>query len=188
MWGSELAYTMIMTNMSLSIRQELRSDYEQIDALLGSAFQGKQEVVLVNQIRESQDYIPGLSFVAVDNNAIVGHLLFSKIQLTFDSGEACQILSLAPLSVLPQHQKQGVGSALVLHGLNEVRKSAYPLIVVVGHPQYYLKFDFVLAKPFGLRLKYEVPDNAFFVMEIEKGFLHQRSGLVEFPEYFDDAM
>lgn len=177
-----------MLNNTRSVRQENINDYEEIDRLLLEAFGGSQEIQLVRQIRRSQDYIPSLSFVAVDNNVIVGHLLFSKVQLTFDSGEVCQILSLAPLSVLPQHQKQGVGSTLVLHGLNEVRKIAYPLIVVIGHPQYYLKFGFVLAKPFGLRVKYKVPDNAFFVMEIEKGFLHQRSGLVEFPEYFDDAM
>ncbi len=177
-----------MFSKTRSVRQENKNDFESIDKLLLEAFGGGQEVQLVHQIRRSQDYIPSLSFVAVDNNAIVGHLLFSKIQLTFDSGKVAQILSLAPLSVLPQHQKQGIGSALVWRGLSEVRKLSYPLVVVIGHPEYYLKFNFVLAKPFGLRLKYEVPENAFFVMEIENGFLNQRSGLVEFPEYFDDAM
>ena len=105
----------------LVIRPECEADFDKIDEILHLAFEGFQEVALVRQIRNSLTYIPSLSFVAVHDDIIVGHLMFSLIQLLTDLGETHQVLALAPVCVVPQHQKKGIGSALIRHGLSEAK-------------------------------------------------------------------
>lgn len=75
--------------------------------------------------------------------------MFSLIQLLTDSGESHQVLVLAPVCVVSQYQKKGIGTALIRYGISEAIITAYPLIVVIGHQEYYPKFGFVPANLHG---------------------------------------
>lgn len=99
----------------MNIRCENSLDYQTIAEVNIQAFEQKNEAHLVEQIRHSDRYIPELSLVAELNGVVVGHILFSYINLVGE--ESFQVLGLAPLAVRPHLQRQGVGSALVLAGL-----------------------------------------------------------------------
>ena len=95
----------------MKIRPEQTLDYQAIAETILQAFEQDNEVRLVEEIRNSDRYIPNLSLVAEVDGVIVGHILFSYIDLVNDV--TYKVLGLAPLAVRLQFQKQGIGSALV---------------------------------------------------------------------------
>jgi putative acetyltransferase len=96
-------------------------------------------------------------------------------------------LALAPLAVIPAHQRQGVGTRLVEAALRRARLLGYAYIVVLGHPQYYPRFGFVPASRFGLRYARPVPDDAFMALELVPGALEGVSGVVRYLPAFSAA-
>lgn len=104
------------------IRTEQPTDHENIYSVVKTAFDTAEqsdgnEQNLVNALRTSSAFIPELSLVAEENEKIIGHIMFTKLQIGTET-----ILALAPLSVLPQNQKQGVGTALVMAGHHIAKK------------------------------------------------------------------
>lgn len=99
-----------------------------------------------------------------------------------NSGPA--ILGLAPMAVAPSHQRQGIGSALVRAGLERCRALGSGAVVVLGHPAYYPRFGFSPSVHFGIRSEYEVPEEAFMVLELQPGFLRGISGTVQYHAAF----
>jgi putative acetyltransferase len=89
------------------------------------------------------------------------------------------------MAVLPERQKQGLGSLLVRSGLARCQLKGIHWVVVVGHPSYYPRFGFVPASRFGIRCAYEVPDEAFMAAELEVGALRGVSGTVHYEPEFD---
>jgi putative acetyltransferase len=113
----------------------------------------------------------------------VGHILFTpvKIQSADSSFEA---LGLGPMAVLPHYQRKGIGSRLVQAGLEECRRAGHEIVVVLGYPEYYPRFGFLSAKRFGIRYEEEVPEEAFMLVDLRKGALAGRSGIVSYqPEF-----
>lgn len=118
------------------IRQETPTDYNNVYQLIITAFKNAEhsdgnEQNLVTALRQSQSFEPKLSLVAEIDNIIVGHILFTKVQV----GEKTA-LALAPLSVLPAYQQQGIGLALIKQGHEMARQLGYSYVIVLGHPQY----------------------------------------------------
>lgn len=167
----------------VKIRPENEQDYSAVYDVNFRAFKQDIEPKLVEAIRKSINYIPELSLVAEFDNRIVGHLLFSVMHIE-NMGMEIPVLSLAPLAVLPEYQNQGIGSALIKYGIKECLKSDFKLIILVGHPTYYPRFGFVPAKPHGLWAPFEVPDEAFMVMELESGALKTLNGMIKYPPEF----
>jgi len=91
------------------------------------------------------------------------------------------------MAVVPARQRQGIGSALVQEGLDRCRQLGTVVVIVVGHSAYYLKFGFTPASRFGVACEYEVPDDAFMLVELEKGVLRGKSGTVRYHEAFNLA-
>lgn len=88
------------------------------------------------------------------------------------------------MAVLPECQRQGIGSLLVREGLRECQRIGHEIVVVLGHPEYYPRFGFVPASSKGLRSEYDVPDEVFMVAELTPGALKGRTGLVKYhPEF-----
>lgn len=163
------------------IRPEKAADFDAVRELNTLAFGGATEAALVDALREAAD--PIISLVAVDDAQVVGHILFSPV--TIESGD-CEspALGLAPMAVLPDFQRQGVGSQLVRAGLRECQRIGANVVVVLGHPEYYPRFGFVPASQKGLSSEYRVPDDVFMVIELEPGALKGRRGLVRYhPEF-----
>ena len=93
-------------------------------------------------------------------------------------------MGLAPMAVLPEYQKRGIGSALVERGFDECRRIGHNIVVVVGHPEYYPRFGFTPAREQGLGCEFDVPDEVFMVAELSPGTLDGRQGLVKYhPEF-----
>ena len=172
----------------IHIRPEKPDDIEMIDELTRLAFEGEEETNLIAAIRASDYFIPELSLVALDDNdQTVGHILFSPV--TIESSEtSAKALALAPMAVLPEYQNSGIGTLLVQHGLEECKKLGYSLVIVVGHPDYYPRFGFRPARDCGIEAPFEVPDEAFMVLELVPKALENVRGVVKYNPAFDSVI
>lgn len=94
-------------------------------------------------------------------------------------------VGLAPLAVHPDHQEQGIGSALVRDGIQECRNRDLGLIVVLGHPGNYPRFGFIPAVDVGIRCKWPVDDDAFMALELVPGQAARAKGLIRYAPEFD---
>jgi putative acetyltransferase len=174
------------------IRPETRKDIVAIRRVSESAFDRPNEADLVDALRVNAH--PHISLVAVVDPdlpskllirkvGVVGHIFFSPVWIESEMA-AFMAMGLAPMAVLPEYQKQGIGSKLVREGLNECNRIGHAIVVVLGHPKYYPRFGFTPAKVKGLRCEYDVPDEVFMVAELNPGALGGRRGLVKYhPEF-----
>src|ERR1041385_5772705 len=120
--------------------------------------------MLVDALRElNEDFI---SIVATDADHVIGHVCFSRVNIDDGSG---RFSALAPLAVLPSHQRRGVGSMLVKAGLEECTRRGVDAVFVVGDPAYYSRFGFVPASKLGVTCEFEVPADAFRVRVMSSG-------------------
>ncbi|MCP4203159.1 MAG: N-acetyltransferase [bacterium] len=165
----------------MQIRAEREEDAAAIRAVNESAFETAAEADLVEALRELAR--PLLSLVAEADGAIVGHILFSPV--TLSGHPELEIMGLAPMAVEPEHQRAGIGSALVRAGLEQCGELGFGGVVVLGHPEYYPRFGFAPAVGFGIGCQYEVPDEAFMVLELEPGYLSGVSGEVRYHPAFE---
>ena len=129
----------------IEIRQENIKDYEEVYNVIKRAFETAEhrdgnEHDLVNELRKGDSFIPKLSLVAIKENKIVGYILFTKIKI----GEYEEI-TLAPLAVLPEYQKQGIGSKLIEEGHRIAKELGYHYSVFLGSEKYYPKFGYIPA-------------------------------------------
>jgi putative acetyltransferase len=137
----------------------------------------------VDALREQAE--PIVSLVAEDRGAIVGHIMFSPV--TLSGHPTLRLMGLAPMAVVPTHQRQGIGSALVTAGLEHCRQLGIAAVVVLGHPAYYPRFGFWPSTRFGIGCEYDVPDDVFMVMELEVGALRGVSGTVHYHAAFSNV-
>jgi len=165
-----------------TIRREQPGDEAQIYDVNLRAFGRKAEPDVVDMLRISCP--EGVSLVAEEGGRIVGHILFTPAVI---AGDGCCVAGtgLAPLAVAPEYQGQGIGSALVAAGLEEMRQAGQPFVILVGHPGYYPRFGFVRASQYGIRPEYEeVPDEAFMIIVFDEGRLQGITGVAhERPEF-----
>jgi putative acetyltransferase len=125
-----------------------------------------------------------ISLVAVKDGHIVGHIAFSPVTITSETS-TIDALGLGPMAVLPEFQRQGIGSQLVEAGLEACRKTDYGIVVVLGHPEYYPRFGFTPSKPHGIVWERDVPEEVFMVKELKEGMLAQTQGVVKYHPEFD---
>ncbi|MBN4005189.1 N-acetyltransferase [Nostoc sp. LPT] len=168
----------------MNIRCETLSDYTAIAEVNTLAFGQENEAQLVEKIRYSDRYISELSLIAEVENVVVGHILFSYIDLVGE--ETLQVLGLAPLAVHPQFQRQGIGSALIKAGLEiaEVKKEA--IVIVLGHPQFYTRFGFKTAVVYEIESPFPVPEE-FFIVKALQSYQKQYKGKVVYPDTFNEV-
>ena len=150
----------------IAIRKENVNDYTEVYNVIKTAFETAEhsdgnEQDLVNELRNSDNFIPELSLVAIENNKIVGYILFTKIEL----GNNTEI-ALAPLAVLPEYQKQGVGSKLIEEGHKIAKKLGYHFSIVLGSEKYYPKFGYVPAIQYGIEAPFDVFSENFMAKKL----------------------
>jgi putative acetyltransferase len=162
------------------IRPEEPRDVDQIRVVNERAFGRLSEAALVDALRGPYGTI---SLVAESGGRIVGHILFSFVRV---EGAAASLITsgLAPMAVLPECQRQGIGSLLVRAGLDACRSAGHDAVVVLGHPEFYPRFGFVPADTKGLRCEYEAPREAFMALELRPAALAETRGVVRYrPEF-----
>jgi len=166
--------------MTVTIRPEEPRDADHIRLVNQSAFGRPDEAALVDALRGSSDAI---SLVATIGDRIVGHILFTPVQITGIAPNA-HAVGLAPMAVVPDYQRQGIGSQLVRAGLDACRSAGWGAVVVIGHPNYYPRFGFVPASTKGLEYEHAVPPEAFMVLGLQADALARVKGVVRFrPEF-----
>jgi predicted N-acetyltransferase YhbS len=149
------------------------------------AFQQENESKLIEKIRVGENFVPELSLVAELDGEMVGHILFSKIKIVGKAEH--ESLALAPMAVLPKFQKQGIGGELVKAGLEIARKLGFDSVIVLGHADYYPRFGFEKASKWDIKCPFEVPDEAFMVIELVEDSLKDKAGTVRYPKEFMEA-
>lgn len=171
----------------ITIRPETPADIPAIYTVNKRAFRERDaEPRLVDAIRESDAFVPGLSLVAEIDGQVVGHILFSRIHIATENGDVPAI-ALAPMAVLPEYHGQGIGSELVRRGLEACREQEHSIVIVLGHPTFYPRFGFSaeLAKP--LECPWGDCGNAWMALELIPGALVGVRGKVVYPPVFDSV-
>lgn len=168
----------------IEIRKEEPQDMDAVRQLNLAAFDNGPEAALVDKLRAScKGY---LAFVAVEDGSLVGHVLFTPATV---DGSGAVGMGLAPMAVMPSHQRRGIGTRLVRHGLEHLRQSGCPFVIVLGHPEYYPRFGFEPASRYCLRCQWDgVPDAAFMVIVADGSVLPEAGGVARYRGEFDDAM
>ncbi|MGQ0569035.1 MAG: GNAT family N-acetyltransferase [Armatimonadota bacterium] len=165
------------------IRAEEKNDQAAVYAVNASAFETQAEANLVDALREHAQ--PIVSLIAEDNGTIVGHIMFSPVSLP--DSPSLRIIGLAPMAVAPEHQRKGIGSALVRDGLEQCKQLGFGAVVVLGHPEYYPRFGFLPSVRFGIGCEYEVPQEAFMAVELQPGYLSGVSGKIKYHAAFSNV-
>ena len=165
------------------IRPEKENDRDAVFTINASAFETPSEATLVDVLREHAQ--PVVSLVAEENRNVVGHIMFSPVVLS--ENPDLKVMGLAPMAVAPEHQRKGIGSALVRAGLEQCRQLGFVGVVVLGHPEFYPRFGFSPSSRFGIDSDYEVPEEVFMAMELEPEALSGKTGRVKYHHAFSNV-
>jgi putative acetyltransferase len=153
----------------LIVRPQQPGDEEAIGRVTELAFGRPEEAFLVTLLT------PVISLVADEDGEVVGHVLLSEVSL-----EGRPVLQLGPLSVRPDRQRQGIGTALTEAALAEAERQSEPLVLLMGHPGFYRRFGFEQARKLGIEAPVEVDDEAWMVKCLGAYEPHHR-GQVTWP-------
>jgi putative acetyltransferase len=167
----------------VELRIERPQDSAAIQEVHLAAFGGSAEAKLVRLICERNKAL--ISLVALNDDRVVGHILFSRVTIA-NSPDDFNAVGLAPVAVLPDFQRQGIGSKLIREGLKQCRQAGYYAVVLLGYPAYYSRFGFSRAADVGLQNEYGVHDE-FMVLPLRDGALDGVSGLVKYLPEFGEA-
>lgn len=172
----------------LIIRQETPADYAIVAGVIQKAFENEKysdqsEHYLVERLRRSSAFVPELSLVAELNKRIVGHILLTKITLR-DAGGKFVGLALAPVSVLPEFQRQGIGGKLIQCAHAEAKKMRFDFIAVLGHAGYYPRFGYEKAEKFGMKFPFDVSAENCFIFKLTENALTGAAGIIEYAKEF----
>lgn len=177
-------------NMEIMIRREIGADFDSVYKVVNAAFLNAahtthDEQNLVVRLRNSSAFIPELSLVAVVDDKIVGHIMFTKIKIKGDKKEHTSLV-IAPVSVLPEMQGKGIGEKLILEGHKIAQELGFTSVILVGHPEYYPRLGYSRASNFGITSPFKVPDEAFMAYELATNGLSKVKGVVEYPKEFSN--
>jgi putative acetyltransferase len=172
-----------------TFRPKQIGDEAAIRDLNEQAFGQPNEANLVDALRKRGAAV--LSMVATENDRVVGHVLFTEAIVAEADSQfralgpgPMAVLPSGPMAVLPSHQRRGIGSRLLQSALDKCRELDYDAVVVIGHPEFYPRFGFVPATLKGIRCEFDVPDEAFMVLELREDALAGRTRVVRYqPEF-----
>ena len=178
-----------MMNNTVTIRQETPGDFYQVSEVIKRAFEKMEESDhteqdLVSRLRQSDSGIPELSLMASTGyGQIIGHILLSKAEVVAPDG-IFTVLALAPLSVIPEFQRMGIGGMLIRAAHKRAADLGYKAVILLGHKDYYPRFGYKKASQFGIKFPFDVPDDYCMVAELAAGALSNIHGMVHYPDAF----
>ena len=170
----------------IEIREEREEDCDAIRRTNEQAFGQPAEANIVDALRANCPDL--LSLVASTCGGVTGHILFSPVVIGSGARTAAG-MGLAPMAVLPEYQRQGIGSELVRAGVARLRDRRCPFIVVLGHAEYYPRFGFERASLHAIHCQWDgIPDEAFMVLILDSAVMAGVSGVARFRSEFDKAV
>ncbi len=157
--------------MNIELRTEHPSDYRETELRPREAFwnryaPGCTEHYLLHIMRQSPDFVRKLDFVAVTEGRIVGNVVYLKSHIEADDGNRYEVLSLGPLSVHPQYQRQGIGRMLIEHTGRLAAQMGFRAILLCGDSDYYSRVGFIRAEKFGIRTAENTYFDALHIREL----------------------
>lgn len=162
---------------AIQIREEQPEDVATIREVNRQAFGQEAEGALVDALRAGGGAT--LSLVAMLDGRVVGHILFSPLRVGEIVGAA-----LAPMAVLPDHQRRRIGSQLVREGIRRLEDAGCPFVIVLGHADYYPRFGFTPASERGITCPWDVPDDVFMLRMLDRERMASVSGQAVYrPEF-----
>ena len=168
----------------MEIRKAKESDRKEILNVHNQAFgkeKGPEIAKLVDDLLKDKTAMPILSLVAIENEKIIGHILYTKATITqTELSVSTQIL--APLAILPNQQKKGIGEKLINEGIKQIKKNGTELVFVLGHPSYYPRCGFSPAGEKGFEAPYPIPEEhaaAWMVQSLNGNALESANGKVQ---------
>ena len=164
----------------MKIREASDSDLNDVLSVEKEAFGYDKESNLVKDLLSDSSARPLYSLLAFNDDRAVGHVLFTSARLE-GAQNGVSISILAPLAVIPDLQKQGVGGKLIERGLKHLADSGVDLVFVLGHPDYYPRYGFKPAGVQGFEAPYPIPEehaDAWMVQELRPGVLGSVTGKV----------
>ena len=173
----------------ITIRQESPQDHTAVYELIRAAFasvgdSNHSEQDLVEHLRHSSSFIPELSLVAeIGQGELVGHVLMTRIRIINDA-QAFPSLAVAPLSVHPSWQRQGIGSMLIREAHRRAAALGYGSAVLLGYPGYYPRLGYLPAHRFGIRFPFDAPADCCMAIELLPDGLKGVQGRVEYDPAF----
>jgi len=165
----------------IGIREGRLQDKKAIRELNISAFGRNLEADLVDKLRDNcRDR---LSLVALKQGDVVGHVLFTRVAIE-SLGRKMHGMGLAPVSVLPEWQQQGIGSKLIRTGIRILKERGCPFIIVLGHAKYYPRFGFEPAIRYAIQSEWKVSDESFMILVLKESEMRGFSGVAKYrPEF-----
>ena len=169
----------------MKIVEELPIHHPEVLELNRLAFGGNTECDLIESLRRDGDDVLA-SLAAIDGEHVVGHILFSPLEVSIN-GKNIAAAALAPMAVLPRLQKQGIGSALVWRGIQEMKSAGQAAIIVLGHTGFYPRFGFSHELAKNLSCDFNQFE-AFMGLELTAGCLGGKSGRCIYPAAFGEPI
>ncbi len=173
------------------IRPEEPQDYRAVEELTREAFwnlfvPGCNEHLVLHKLRQHPDALLELDFVALEGGRIVGHIIYSRASVVDDAGKRSAVVSFGPVSVLPELQGRGIGSALIEHSLNAAARN-HAAVLIYGNPAYYRRFGFQGASVHGISRSDGKYAKALLALELHAGALQGVCGrFCESPVFHTD--
>jgi len=169
--------------MEIEIRLEEEKDYKIVEELTREAFwnnhfPGCDEHLLIHNLRKTKEFINELDFVAINNNKIVGNIVYVKSKIINNDLEYI-VLTFGPVSVLPEFQKKGIGGKLINLTIKLAKEMAYKAIIIYGDPDYYKRFGFIESKQYKITNKDNKYPAALLVLELYPNALNGIEGIFE---------
>lgn len=172
--------------MDIQFRKEDKSDYRTVEELTREAFwnyhvPGCDEHYLAHILRSSPAFVPELDYVAIVQGKVVGNIMYSKAFIQGDDSIRYPVLSFGPISVLPQMQKKGIGSALIRHTIKLATDLGYRAIMIYGDPEYYKRLGFKEAEHFSIGTAWDTYATPLLAYELVPDALRNCPG-----KFFED--
>lgn len=184
-----------MEHKDYNIRLEKKEDYKEVENLTREAFwnvyrPGCMEHYVLHIYRELDDFVKELDFVMEKAGKIIGHVMYSKAEITADDGRKIPIMTFGPISIHPDYKRKGYGKKLLDYSMEKAKEMGAGALCIEGNIDFYGKSGFVVASTKGIHYygeprEEEVP--YFLVKELEEGFLDDITGVYHTAKgYFVD--
>jgi predicted N-acetyltransferase YhbS len=166
--------------MDIKLRLEEEKDYSAVENLTREAFwnvyrPGCDEHLVLHNMRNANEFIKELDYVAIYNNEIIGNIVYAKSKIIGTIKEY-EVLTFGPVSVLPKYQKKGIGKKLIVHTIKKSKEMGFKVIIIYGNPKYYEKFGFKNTKEYGITDMESNYNDALMVLELFPNSLENING------------
>ncbi len=186
-----------MNTNDYTIRLERPEDYGEVENLIRESFwnvyrPGCSEHYVIHMLRDNAAFVKELDFVMEQDGKLIGQNMFMKTIINADDGKIVPVLTMGPICITPELQREGYGKALLDYSLQKAAELVFGAVLFEGNIGFYGKSGFKYAREFGIRyhdLPEDADDSFFLCKELIPGYLSGITGVYQTPHgyYVDDS-